>query len=420
MNTSTTHHYVPTKSMPYVLAFLAFALPLSSSGLGVAIGLMIATFSVGFKEYKPYILKVLSQPVTISAFFFLLWIGLACLWSPAPEVEQLIAIKKYAKLLCLPLFIVAFANSVSREWALRAFLSAMVLCTILVFVQWIGRFNFGHYTAVGSLFRNYIMLGHMTALASYLTAWRAIDALQQVVSSRNLFTNSAAFWIYATLFVLFSVEILFLSEGRTGYVLYFGLLMLLMLQRFNLKQCLLGAALLIFFAVSAFYISQSFRVGVEALVDEVQQYQAGIEDSSIGDRFQFQVFSKKLFLEKPWIGHGTASLAYFFEVENPVPNWDQAKLREPHNQYWLVAAELGVVGLILFGLFLSYLAYAILSLPTMKPLAFAVLASFLVGNMTDSLLYYSGTGYLFLMMMGLCLGETVSHIASAKLSKTSF
>ena len=278
-------NWEPVKCMPYVLVLLTFSLPHSSTGLGIALGLMIVTFVAGFKDYKPLLLETLLKPYILVLVIFLLWVMLACLWSPASGTEQMMAIKKYLKLLCFPLLIVPFANPLVREWALRTFLLAMLVCVLLVFVQWIGRLNFGHYTAVGSLFRNYIMMGHMMALACYLAAWRAL-------------TEPAKRWIYIGLFVLYSIEILFLSEGRTGYILYFGLLLLLMIQHFNFRQCLLGGVGLVLFAVVTFYASQSFRLGFEVLVEDVQQYAVGIQDTSLGDRFQFQIFAKKLFLQK--------------------------------------------------------------------------------------------------------------------------
>lgn len=380
--------------MPYVLSLLVFILPMSSTGLGIALGLMFATWLSAYSDYSTTLFKVLATPWMLALGAFLLWICLSCFWSSAPLADQLAAIKKYAKLLSFPVLVVAFTNPTAREWSLRAFLAAMLLCVVLVLVQWFFHLHVGRYLSIGSLFRNYIMMGHMMALGCYLTAWRALT----IVSKR---------WVYVVLFVLFSIEILFLSESRTGQLLYFGLLLLLMIQQFNRRQCVLGVLLLLLFAGVAFYANQSFRTGFETLVQNVNQYRAGMKYTPVGQRLQFHAFAEKLFLDKPWSGQGAGSFAYFAEVENPVPEWDQGKLLEPHNLYWLIASEFGVIGFIFLSLFFVFLFYASASLPTMKPLAFAVLIPFLIGNLSDSLLYYSGSGYFFLVMIALCLGEWV-------------
>ena len=94
-----------------------------------------------------------------------------------------------------------------------------------------------------------------------------------------------------------------------------------------------------------------------------------------------------------------------FHVENPVPEWSvsRAKLLEPHSQYWLVASEFGVAGLCLLSLLFGSLFMACWRQPESRALGCAVLLPFFVGNFTDSLLLYSGTGYFFLLFTALSL-----------------
>jgi len=40
-----------------------------------------------------------------------------------------------------------------------------------------------------------------------------------------------------------------------------------------------------------------------------------------------------------------------------------------------------------------------------RPWALAMMLSFVVGSVTDSLLFYSGSGYFFILFMALCLSE---------------
>ena len=78
---------------------------------------------------------------------------------------------------------------------------------------------------------------------------------------------------------------------------------------------------------------------------------------------------------------------------------------EPHSQYWLVASEFGLLGCFALALFLASLFVSSWRLTSLRPVALAVLLPFLAGNLSDSLLYYSGTGYFFILFMALCFGS---------------
>ncbi len=103
-------------------------------------------------------------------------------------------------------------------------------------------------------------------------------------------------------------------------------------------------------------------------------------------------------------GNGSASFQYLYHEENPIPARGR-ELLEPHSQYWLIAAEWGILGLAALTFFFAGLWIACWRLKTMRPLAMAIFLPFVLACYTDSLLLYSGTGYFFLMMMALCLGE---------------
>lgn len=384
-------------STKYTLAFLFCMLPLSSSGL--SIGLAVAGFLVllhinhtTFHAFK----AILKQPWCWTLMLLFMMILAACAWSPASWADQSITLKKYAKLLCLPLFVFIFMNKDYREWGVRGFLAGMSITTLLLFAKYFDLIKLGHFDSNGSLFRNYIITGHMMAFACFITAWRALDAYK---------THEHSIYIYTVLFILFSIELLGISEGRTGYVIYFLTAFLFVLLRFTKKQLIMGLLSCILLIGAAYLSSPTMRHGYHTLMENLHRYQAGDGVSSIGFRLQFQKFAYQLVREKPWLGHGSAGFGHLYELRMPVPAWYK-KLLEPHNQYGLIAAEQGLLGVILYILFLGLLAQAARCLKDYRPFALALLSLFAVGNLSDSLLYYSGSGYFFLLMMGLCLGES--------------
>ena len=56
-------------------------------------------------------------------------------------------------------------------------------------------------------------------------------------------------------------------------------------------------------------------------------------------------------------------------------------------------------------------------LMALRPLALALILSFICGNVSDSLLLYSGSGYFFILLMALCLGEGIENKILASRSR---
>lgn len=373
-----------------ILCALLFSIPISSSlksiMLVAGIFLLLAT-----KINKASLNYLIKQPWVRAILVFLFIVLIECCWTPADWSEQRFVIEKHSKLIWLPLLTLGFADKKTRYWGLHAFLAAMVLICLVA----LGRSSGLLYSteAPGSVFRNYIIIGHMMAFACYLSAYLAIKTPSLRLP-------------YAGLFLLFSYEVLFISLGRTGFIIYFVLILLLMLQLLKKKQLILGFVLLLLTAGLALHFSTTMQQGVESLQSSAHEFQQGEKNTSLGFRLQFQQFAFKLFKENPILGNGTASLVYYFGKENPVPSWDKP-LHEPHNQYWLIAAEYGLIGIVVYFILLFTLTMACLRLHEMKHIAIALLIPFIIGSFSDSLLFYSGSGYFFLTLMALCLGESV-------------
>lgn len=383
------------KDLTLVLALCAllFTIPLNNSAKSisfvVAMALLIITkvnaASLSYLARQTWVQLIL-------AFLALVLVG--CLWSPATWSDEAYVIKKYLKLLCLPLLVLGFSNKQAREWGLYAFMAAMLITALAAVAKTIMPLYWHNHTP-GFVFRNYIMTGHMMALASYLAAYFAITKPSQRIP-------------YLALFLLFSYEVLFLSLGRTGYIIYFVLLALLMVQTLNKRQLAFGALGFALLMGAAVYSSTKVQQGLLSIGDNIQHFQQGDKNTSVGYRLQFQQFAYFLFKQSPVFGHGTGSYTYYFAQQQPVPSWGTVS-REPHNQYGLIAVEYGLIGLVLYLALFTALILACWRLNQLRNMAMALLIPFIIGNFSDSLLFYSGSGYFFLALLALCLGESIDH-----------
>jgi len=372
------------------LTLSLLAIPLSSTAKSIflVISLGLIVFS---PVYYRDLLNVVTQPWCQAALLLFLVAVLACAWSPATVSEKLLEIGKYSKLLYLPVLAVGFRDPQARRFALHGFLLAMLITVLTSTVIYTGVYSFGSVEA-NAIFRNHIMTGYMMAFAAYLSG---LLFLTQCGRARVP---------YAVLVLLFSFHILFINNGRTGYVIFLLLLVLLLFQSFSWRQALLGILVSCSLITVAFYQSPIMQHAINRAVNDCKLYKKSEKDTSIGYRLQFHDYAYDLFKRHPWVGNGTTSFKHIFHEENPIPPRG-THLLEPHSQYWLVASEFGLLGCFALAFFFSSLFVASGRLKTLRPLALAILLPFLIGNLSDSLLFYSGTGYFFILFMALCLGE---------------
>lgn len=395
MHSSFQLSSLPDKILCFLLPGLFFVTPLSSSAKSILMGITLAL--VLLSQTCRMALKEIIATRWFRAVIILFGVALiGSLWSPATWSEKGLVLEKWSKLLTLPLLMVGFQQVKTRQWALKGFVLAMFLtCLLGLLMNWMG-IHTGIKTPE-SVFRNHIMTSMMMAFATYVALW----LLTKEPGKQRFF--------YGALVLLFSYHILFINQSRSGYVFYVLLMSTLILQLFNKRRAWLALIGFGIVCAGAACLSQPIQHSVSQAIQNVQTYEQD-GNTSVGYRMQFHQFARQLFHEHPLIGHGTGSFTYLFRTENPVPAWTSdpshsGRLLEPHSQYWLVAAELGILGLGALALFYVELCLLAVRLPTLRPLSIALLLIFAVGNLTDSLLFYSGSGYFFLLFFALCFSE---------------
>jgi O-antigen ligase len=380
--------------VPFFLGLSLFALPLSSTAKSISLSLAVAAILLT-PTYRSQLASVLQTSWCKAAIFLFVVAVLACLWSPANYSDQIYRIEKYSKLLYLPILVLGFRDEKSRAMGFNGFFAAMFLTSCFAILLVKGFLPFLKLNP-DDLFRNHILVGYMLDFAAYAAA---LFAYRQ----RGLKRLG-----YALLFCLFTYHVLCVNGGRMGYIVYYLSMLLLIVQLFSWRQALVAVIVLVgsFFLV---YSQTSFmKERIRLLQTQYENYQHNDGDNSVGFRLQFHAYAHELFNRHPLRGNGTSSFPYYFKLENPVPGW-RYDILEPHSQYWLIASEFGLLGVIALLAFFLTLLQASWRLASMRPLALGMLLSFLIGNLSDSLLLYSGSGYFFILFMALCLGEDPSR-----------
>ncbi|MBA2656309.1 MAG: O-antigen ligase family protein [Tatlockia sp.] len=378
------------RGLPFLLALVLFVLPLSSTAKSISLGLALLAILMT-KGFRSEFSRLLEKGWCKAALLLFALAILSSLWSPASYSERLFIIEKYSKLLYLPILVIGFREIKARTLGLNAFLASMFITSMLAILLAKGFLPFLNMNP-DNLFRNHIMVGYMLDFAAFTTA---LFAWQQ---------RGFKCLAYSLLFCLFSYHVLFVNAGRMGYLVYFLSMLLLVVQIFSWRKALLALIFLIASFIFIYNQNSFMKERIQLLQTQYARYQQHDGDNSVGFRLQFHAYAHELFNRHPLIGNGTSSFLYYFNKENPSPGWGHSLL-EPHSQYWLIASEFGLVGLMALLAFYLTLLKASCNLDKMRPLALAMLLSLVVGNLSDSLLLYSGSGYFFILMMAVCLAE---------------
>lgn len=383
------------KATLFLIMGLVIAIPINPSFRSIF--LVASLLFILFTVKKQYPLSVIfKKPLAWFCIAFFILALLGCFWGEALFSEKMMILEKYSKFLFFPILIAGFTSKAFRYNALNAYLLVMLGVAFLSFLKWM---NILHCSDLdqGAVFYNHIITGLMMSYAAYISAWF-------ILKKRFPF-------FYGLLWALFSFQIFFIGTGRMSYIIYSVLMGVFFLQILPLRKAFIALLGLSALLGIVYHQSATIKTATSRVVYDLKAYEHNEKATSVGYRLSFYAFSKELATRHPFLGNGTAGFTHAFSVEKPTPTWDGILL-EPHNQYWLILVEFGLLGIAVLCLFLYFLIREIIQLKDMRILATGLLVAFLVGNLTDSLFFYSTTGLFFITMMALCLGENYMNPSS--------
>lgn len=353
-------------------------------------------------------IKALRHPVSLAALLLFSALALSLWYSAAPLAEGALWLVKYRKLLFIPLLLIAF-QGVDWSNAARLGLFASLVITLLLSVT-----NYFNLTSVGALYDATTPITHAWVFKNHITAGLFSALLfgmsMDIAASMKHTGVKAALY---TLALIALIHIFFMLQSRTAQLITI-LLALYQIGRFaqsgrsGVKQLAIGytAALglaCVFLFGMLVYLKSERLIQIGA---EITAYQQHNEATSAGLRLEWTRKSLALLAQRPLLGYGAASIRREFEkMASDDGGARGATTANPHNQYLLIAVELGLVGLGLFIHFLVQIVRATARLPIpSRRLLGSWLFIFTVGCLANSLLLDFSEGYLFVLLTGILLG----------------
>lgn len=377
------HRYVGILSC--VTAFL-LGIGLPTSNFIMNLSMVLALICLLLSRDTRYVKVLVKNPlIWLPAIMFLL-LAVSLLWQH--NLYGKVMVGKYSKLLyILPLaMFFILSRSLARYFA-KGFLLANAV--ILAASLWVGVLHMplGHIDPLNpTVFKLQITHNFFMALAAVI--W-----LSLAFRSHGFKRGG-----YALLVCLAVYNIVFMVQGRTGYVALvaaFGVWGLLSLSTRQRLGMVVGALI-----VAAIVLVVPNRA-VDRLHQGVTEVQTCLSvthggdkescDSSMGLRTSFMLESVRLIESAPILGHGAGG--FWLSL---APN--QYSIN-PHNEYLMQTVQSGIVGLALFlGWMWCYFRSA-WRLPThIRNVLVALLCAYLACHLFNSFLLDSSEGHLFIIL----------------------
>lgn len=304
---------------------------------------------------------VVTHPIARAAMLLFFALFVAMFYGVAPMKEALDILGKYADLAFVAIYIFLLVNETDRRRARYAFIAAMALTLVLSYLVGLGLMPAMSWMSAGAvpanpaIFHNHDTQNNFMAFAIFLglLEWREAVSHGKKIA-------------WAAFSLMGCINILFMVQGRGGYLVLFVLLGWFVWttlgrelekrgKHISLSHGVFIVCTLLAVAITTYYSSARFHDRVARAVTEFQEWDhsgvAATLDSSTGLRLDFYSNTLKIVQDNLIFGVGAGGFPAAYEKETLGKN--AVLTRNPHDEFLMIAAQTGIIGLVL----LLYLFY---------------------------------------------------------------
>lgn len=334
----TLSHHIP-RINSWLLAAIFFSIPTHvAPAYSLSLLMLILWFAEGNRLDR--LRAVLHNKALWTLLAYYAIVAASLLWTKDTANGQQI-LGRATFFLLAPLYF-SSARKEHFNLYLGAFLSAIILCELLAFYNWIHLNYFselpnGIHVAKDPMdtapFVDRIMYAPILAWAGYLAGQRAF------------FPGHRYRALYFVLLLTTTVNLV-ISGGRAGMVAFLVMLGLLVIQRIkaHITVALPIAFLSIALVVTGAYLGNKyFQKRMDAAITNVSSLQED-PNTPVGLRLSWARTAWRIFLENPLIGVGAGDFPSYFLAMNAKLSPDVIPTWNPHNQFLFTLSTLGIVG----------------------------------------------------------------------------
>lgn len=336
-----------------------------------------------------------TNPVALASLALILLLATGMLYGHASLHDAVGTLGKYVDLLFVPIFVTLFRDEKARRHALVAFMLSMLLTLLLSYML---RFGMIHENAMvrGFAENPYVFKLHITQnfFMSFTSLILAVWSFHEKNPGKRI--------LWGVLSLLALINVLFMVQGRIGYIVLALLLLYLFIRKLGKQGLLIGIAATALLGSMAYYGSGEFHERIDVAVHEFVNWhpgQAAKASSSIGERMEFYTNTLKIIREHPFFGVGTGGFDQAYATQ--VAHTGMLPTHNPHNEFLLIMAQTGLPGLVLLLLLFLIEWREASGLPVQENyLARGLVLAMISGCLFNSFLLDHAEGLFFSWMTG--------------------
>jgi O-antigen ligase len=347
------------------------------------------------------------HPLALVSLGFMLLLALGLTYGERADGDGALYFRKYLSVLFIPVFITLFHDARWRQRARLTLATSLAALLVLSYLIWLGVIPHSAWIE-GTPANPIVTKGWITH--SILIAFGVF-----LFSLLGLYEQRRRWKVFWFLLAVLGVgNVIFMMQGRTGYLALAAAVLYLGFVWWRIRGLALGAVALAIVIALALAAPSALHQRTELAVQEFEQAQPGTaSQTSVGLRLEFYRNTLALIRERPLLGFGTGGFRLAYEKQ--VAGSSMIPAHNPHNQYLLLMAELGIPGLlILLTLWWTAWHYAT-RLPTALEthLARGLVLLFSIGCLFNSLLLDHTEGLLFAWSAGILFAGLQSFSSSS-------
>ncbi|WP_416695845.1 O-antigen ligase family protein [Candidatus Pseudothioglobus sp. Uisw_050_01] len=330
-----------SKVYQFLLVFLAFLLPLTVFGANLIIVLIVLIWLFS-GNYKLKYRKIISSKFLIASGLFYLLHVVGLIWTSDLKWGFEMLHKMWYFILLLPVLYTIVQKKYIKYY-ITSFLVAISFSELVSYLIWFEIIPPFKMASVSNPvpFMSHVSYNPILAFAIYLVA-------HEMFLNKDL--DKFKFFMYSFFATTMTIN-MFITGGRSGHVMFFAMIAILIFQFFKAEKIksLITISILIpgiFFI--AYQSSTLFENRVNAAINDVVTYEIN-SNTSVGKRIDYMVNSFDIIKKNPFIGVGTGDFPNeFLKVSIMNANRDFIRTDNPHNMYNLVVIQFGLLGLLSF------------------------------------------------------------------------
>jgi O-antigen ligase len=395
----------------WAAVLLGGAIPVSVAGDNILFAFLLLCWLAG-GGYRDKLAAIRRNPVALAALALFAVHVVGALYSIGDRNDVQDALTKALRLLLIPALLPLMREAQWRDRGLRAFLGSMLVVLLVSCLYWSGALPVNTWLKGTELdpvmFKAHITHNVFMAFAAFLFALAAVEA-----------TSRRGRLVLFALSVAATVNVLVMVPGRTGHIVLLVLFTYFLYRQLRWKGlALAGLAVGVLAVVVALSPDAMLHKRITMADDEFQQWRAGVPadpTSSVGQRMGFLRNTLEIIRESPVVGVGTGGFAAAYAAR--ASRAGEAPTRNPHNEFLMIAAQFGIVGLAVFACLFATQWWLAARLPGRFEQAAArgLVLTVVVASLLSSTLVDHAEGFFFVYMSGLLFAGCRAADARARI-----